>query len=81
MRSLILAVVATAFLASPALAHYCPKDAAAIDAYLAREKVDDKLKAEVVALKDKGMAEHTAGNHTEAEATLAEAMRKLLMGQ
>ena len=77
-RSLFLAAVAATFLASPALAAHCPKDAAAIDAYLAKMSVDETLKAEVVALRDKGMELHNAGNHRESEAALAEAMRKLL---
>ncbi len=81
MRSTLLALLASAFLATPAFAHHCPLDAQAIDTYLAKASVGEKLKAEVVALKDKGMAEHNAGDHAAAEATLAEAMRKLLMGE
>lgn len=79
-KTLIAAAISLA-LATPALAAHCPKDAAAIDAYLARMSVDEALKAQVVALKDKGMELHNAGNHRESEATLAEAMRMLLNGQ
>jgi hypothetical protein len=80
-NKLMLAVVATLFMSAPALAAHCPKDAAAIDAYLAKMSVSDDLKAEVTALKDKGMELHNAGNHRESEAALAEAMRMLLNGQ
>lgn len=80
IRRMFLAAAATLLLATPALAGHCPKDAAAIDAYLAKASVSDTLKAEVTALKDKGMELHNAGNHAESEATLAEAMRMLLNG-
>jgi len=43
--------------------------------------VSDQLKAEVMALKDEGMALHAAGNHAESEVKLAEAMRKLLTAE
>ena len=79
-RSLVLATLLMSLAAAPAFANHCPKDAAAIDAYLSKAKVSDTLKAEVMALRDKGMALHDAGKHEEAEAVLAEAMRKLLMG-
>jgi len=78
LKRLLLAGVATICLATPAFAHHCPKDAKAIDAGLAVLNVSDEVKAEVTALRDKGMEQHNAGNHAESEATLAEAMRKLL---
>ncbi len=75
-----LALVAATLLltASPAFAHHCPKDAAAIDHALGVVSVSDEVKAQVTALKDKGMTEHKAGDHAAAETTLAEAMRLLL---
>lgn len=81
VRTTILAAATSLFLMGPAFAAHCPKDAAAIDAYLAATEVDDALKAEVIALKDKGMELHNAGSHRESEAALADAMRKLLMAQ
>jgi len=79
-KKTVLASVLLALTATPALASHCPKDAAAIDAALPKSKLSDADKAEVNALKEKGMALHNAGNHRESEAALAEAMRKLLMG-
>lgn len=81
LRKTILAAAVTLLMTVPAFASHCPADAAAIDAYLAKASVSDDLKAEVTALKDKGMEQHSAGNHREAEATLAEAMRKLLSAE
>ena len=81
LRKTILAAAATLLMAAPAFASHCPADAAAIDAYLANASVSDELKSQVIALKDQGMEQHNAGNHSEAEATLAEAMRMLLNAQ
>lgn len=81
IRKLALAAIASMSLAGAALAAHCPVDAAAIDAYLEKSDVDATLRAEVVALRDEGMAQHEAGNHRQAEAALAEAMRKLLTAQ
>jgi len=61
-----------------ALAHHCPKDAAAIDGAMSRMTLDDATRAKVQSLRDEGMALHTAGNHEESEHKLAEAMRMLL---
>ena len=80
IKKTVLAAVLLAFTAAPALATHCPKDAAAIEAALPKSKLSDADKAEITALKEKGMALHKAGNHHDAEAALAEAMRKLLMG-
>jgi hypothetical protein len=78
LKKKILATAMTVALASPALAHHCPKDAAAIDHALSVMNVSADVKSSVKAMRDKGMAEHKAGKHTEAETTLAEAMRTLL---
>ncbi len=64
--------------ATPALAHHCPLDAAAIDHALGVMSVSPDIKAQVTALRDKGMTEHEAGDHAAAETNLAEAMRLLL---
>jgi hypothetical protein len=78
LRNTVLATTLLFLAATPALAHHCPKDAAAIDHALSVVNVDDGVKAEVTTLRDKGMAEHNAGDHAASEATLAEAMRLLL---
>jgi hypothetical protein len=58
---------------SAAMAGQCPKMAAAIDEALANTEVSEELRVQIVELRDKGMAQHEAGNHSESEATLAEA--------
>jgi hypothetical protein len=80
-KKLAFATAAVLAMSAPAFAHHCPKDAAAIDAYLSRTEVDANLKAQVIALKDKGMEAHKAGDHATSEAELAEAMRMLLNGK
>ncbi|WP_432697915.1 hypothetical protein ACQUQP_06110 [Marinobacterium sp. YM272] len=60
------------------MASHCPMDAKAIEAGLANMEVSDDTRSQVMALKDEGMAAHNAGNHSEAERKLAEAMRMLL---
>ena len=78
LRKTLLTGAALALFATPALAFHCPTDAAAIEAGLAKAaNLSDEQKAEITALKDKGMALHP-GNHDEAQKILAEAMRKLL---
>ena len=78
LNKFALATAAMLLTATPALAHHCPLDAAAIDHALSIVSVGDDVKAQVTTLKDKGMAEHKAGDHAAAETTLAEAMRLLL---
>ena len=80
-RSLIAAAVALAVSTmawSPAQAYYCPKNAKAIDAALAKGGVDSAMKSKVKGLRDKGMAQHSSGDHTAAVKSLAEAMRLLV---
>ena len=81
IRTSLLAIAALALLAAPALAAHCPKDAAAIEQALMTSSLGDAEKAEVEALKTQGMEQHAAGNHREAEALLADAMRRLLMAE
>jgi hypothetical protein len=78
LRTTLAAISIVAFTSIPALASHCPADAAAITAALENVTVSDEMQAQVIELRDTGMAAHEAGNHDEAEATLAEAMRLLL---
>jgi hypothetical protein len=75
-----LAAVVLALSAAPALAAHCPADAKAIEAALEKSTLSSAEKAEITALKDEGMKQHAAGDHRGAEATLAQAMRQLLLG-
>jgi len=80
IKKTALAFALLAFSAVPALAAHCPADAKAIEAALAKSSLDAAQKAEITALKDEGMKQHAAGDHRGAEATLAKAMRQLLLG-
>lgn len=75
----LLAGAAALLIATPAFAFHCPRDAAAIDHALGVLAVSDEVKADAQALRDQGVAQHEAGNHEDAQTTLAEAMRLLLM--
>lgn len=80
IKRTLLAGAAALLIATPAYAHHCPKDVAAIDEALETLDVSDDVKAKVTELRDKGLAAHEAGNHhPESEHMLAEAMRMLLM--
>ncbi|MHA1158865.1 MAG: hypothetical protein ACTSP2_09025 [Alphaproteobacteria bacterium] len=80
LRRTILATAVVTLFATPALAHHCPADAKAIEAALAVSSLSAAAKAEITALKDQGMALHTAGDHHESEHVLADAMRRVLAG-
>ncbi len=71
--STVVAAVFVAITSSSAMAGQCPSMAAAIDEALANAEVSEELRIQIVDLRDKGMAQHEAGNHSESEATLAEA--------
>ena len=77
----IVIFAAAMTVATPALAHHCPKDAAAIDGAMSKMTLDDATRASVQALRDEGMALHAAGNHEDSEHKLSEAMRLLLNAQ
>ena len=82
IRTSLSALAVLALLAMPAVAAYCPMNAAAIDhALAARADLPEAEKAEIQALRDQGMQQHEAGDHRASEATLAEAMRRLLMAE
>ena len=78
LKRTALATALVLLAATPAFAFHCPKDAAAIEHALSVLAVGDDVKAQVTALKDKGLAEHNSGDHGAATTTLAEAMRLLL---
>ncbi len=74
-----IAVAAALMLfAAPANAFYCPTMVKAIDAALAKVTLDAATKAEVMKLRDQGLAQHKAGNHEPAEDNLAKATKIIL---
>jgi hypothetical protein len=84
-RSLIAAAVAVAVSSaafSPAQAFYCPKNVKAINVALDKPWAEVNLsadqKSKVKGLRDKGLAQHKAGDHKGAVNSLAEAMRFIL---
>lgn len=79
IKRTFLAAATVLFIATPAFAGHCPKDAAAIDHALAVLNVSADVKSEVMALRNTGMDQHKAKKHRDSEKTLAEATRKLLM--
>jgi hypothetical protein len=79
MKKFVLAAALVAALATPALANQCPKLMKKIDAAMAAAQVDDATKTKVMALYDKGKAEHEAGDHAASEADLNAALKLLGM--
>jgi hypothetical protein len=80
IRTSVSALAVVALLAMPAMADYCPMNAEAIDhALAARADLPEAERAEIQALRDQGMQQHEAGDHRASEATLADAMRRLLL--
>ncbi len=77
-KRLILAAALAAFVATPALAGHCPADVKAIDAGLAKMSLSAAKMSEIKALRNKGNAQHKAGQHKQSTNTLAKAMRMLL---
>ena len=80
-RSLIAAAVAVAVSSaafSPAQAFYCPKTVKAIDAALGKSMLSADQKSKVKGLRDKGLAQHKAGDHKDAVKSLAEGVRIIL---
>ncbi|MDX1576775.1 MAG: hypothetical protein R3285_11320 [Kiloniellales bacterium] len=77
VRTLAAAAV-VALLSAPALAGQCPAMIGQIDAALASTPgLSDDVKAEVVALRDKGEQLHNEGKHDESVETLQQAMDML----
>jgi hypothetical protein len=65
--------------ATPAFASQCPTLVNKIDESMKTAQLDDAKKAQVMELRDKGKAEHDAGNHAASEASLNEALKILGM--
>lgn len=75
----VAVAVAVSFAASaPAEAFYCPKNVKAIDSALSKSMLSADQKSKVKGLRDKGLAQHKAGNHKESVTSLAEAVRIIL---
>jgi hypothetical protein len=75
MKRLSVLAAALLFASGSAFAFHCPKDMKAIDdALAAKPKITDAQMKEVKELRAKGEAEHKAGQHKEAVATLAKAL-------
>ena len=76
----LAAATLVAFLSAPALAGQCPALIGQIDAALAADPgLSDDVKAEVVALRDKGEQLHDEGKHDQSVETLQQALD--LLGQ
>ena len=79
MKKFVLAAALVAALATPALAVKCPSIMKTIDTAMATAQVDEATKTEVMALYEKGKAEHAAGDHAASEVDLNEALKLLGM--
>jgi len=79
MKKFVIAAALIAALASPAFAKQCPKLMKKIDEAMATAQVDDATKTKIMALYDKGKAEHESGDHAASEADLNEALKLLGM--
>lgn len=79
MKKFVLAAALAAALASPAFAGQCPAIMKKIDEAMATAQIDEATKTKVMALYDKGKAEHAAGEHAASVASLNEAMDLLSM--
>ena len=78
LKTIVLAAALAFALAAPAFAGHCPADAKAIDHALSILEVSEDIRAQVIALRDEGMALHNAGTHANAQDIMSEAMRLLL---
>jgi hypothetical protein len=79
MKKLILAAGLAALLAGPAFAGQCPALMGKIDEALKTATVDDATKQQIMALYDKGKAEHESGDHAASVADFNEALKLLGM--
>ena len=78
MKSLSVAAVALAILATPAFAMHCPADMAKIDeALAANPSLSAEQLAEVKRLRAEGEEYHKAGQHQESVDALGQAMEIL----
>ncbi len=78
MKQLFIVVAVLIGMTSPAFAKHCPKDAKIIDQSM-REAFELTImqRAEVKALRDKGVALHKSGKHAESIKVLHEAVKIL----
>ena len=81
MKKLLTAIALSAFLSGTAFAASCPMQVKKIDDALASSTASAEVKAQAQALRDEGEALHTAGNHAESVAKLAEAQTLLGIAQ
>ncbi len=73
-----LIVAATAFaMTGPALAGQCPMLMQEVDAAMETAELTEDEKARVMELRESGEAAHEAGDHTQSEADLNEALEIL----
>jgi len=79
MKKFVIAAALIAALATPALANQCPKLMKKVDEAMATTQVDEATKTEVMALYEKGKAEHASGDHAASEADLNAALKLLGM--
>jgi len=79
MKKFVIAAALIAALATPAFAKQCPKLMQKIDEAMATAQIDEATKTTVMALYEKGKAEHAAGDHAASEADLNEALKLLGM--
>ena len=77
MKKIILALTLMA-MSSTVFAGHCRRDAAAIDAALAKVTLTAEQKTQIEKLKTDGLALHDSGDHRNSEKALAEAMRLVL---
>ena len=78
MLRFLMVLAFTLMLATPALAHTCPKLMAKIDAAVAANpKLTPEQAAEVERLRDQGEDLHDSGNHEQSEIALRKAMEIL----
>ncbi|MGH6856009.1 MAG: hypothetical protein ACREDX_06210 [Aestuariivirga sp.] len=77
MKKLILAAALTAAMVSPAFANQCPTLMGKIDEAMKTATVDDATKTKIMALYDKGKAEHESGDHDASVTDLTEALKLL----
>ncbi|HEY5598700.1 MAG TPA: hypothetical protein VIK47_07850 [Kiloniellales bacterium] len=79
MKRLLLAAAVAIAMTGTALANQCPKLMAEIDAALAANpQISAEQQAEVLKLRGEGEAQHAAGKHDDAVATLDKA--KAILG-
>lgn len=78
LKKIVIALIVSLFISTPAWAGRCLADMAAIDAALAKNpSLSAAQMDEVKKERREGEAQHNAGKHAESEATLAKAKKIL----